>query len=36
VLVRLAAVSAKELRILLEEAWRCQAPKELLDDVKRK
>ncbi len=30
VLVRLAAVSAKDLRILLEEAWRCQAPKELL------
>jgi len=31
VLVRLAAVNAKELRILLEEAWRCQAPKELLN-----
>jgi hypothetical protein len=30
VLVRLAAVNAKDLRILLEEAWRCQAPKKLL------
>ena len=32
VLVRLADVSAKELRTLLEEGWRCQAPKELLAD----
>lgn len=30
VLVRLAEVNAKELRVLLEEAWRCQAPAELL------
>ena len=30
VLVRLAEVSAKELRVLLEEAWRCQAPTDLL------
>ena len=30
VLVRLAEVNAKELRTLLEEGWRCQAPKELL------
>jgi hypothetical protein len=30
VLVRLAEVNAKELRVLLEEAWRCQAPTELL------
>jgi hypothetical protein len=29
VLVRLAEVSVGELRPLLEEAWRCQAPKEL-------
>jgi hypothetical protein len=29
VLVRLAAVTAAELRPLLEEAWRCQAPKAL-------
>ena len=29
VLVRLAEVSVAELRPLLEEAWRCQAPKEL-------
>jgi hypothetical protein len=30
VLVRLAEVNAKELRVLLEEAWRCQAPADLL------
>jgi hypothetical protein len=30
VLVRLADVAAAELRVLLEEAWRCVAPKELL------
>lgn len=30
VLVRLAAVSRAELRALLTEAWRCQAPKELV------
>ncbi len=30
VLVRLAAIRAPELRLLLESAWRCQAPKELL------
>jgi hypothetical protein len=30
VLVRLAAVSAAELRPLLEEAWRCQAPATLV------
>jgi hypothetical protein len=33
VLVRLPAVTARELRPLLTEAWRCQAPKEL--DPKR-
>lgn len=27
VLVRLAAISARELRPLISEAWRCQAPK---------
>jgi hypothetical protein len=32
VLVRLAEVNAQELRTLLEEGWRCQAPKELLAD----
>ena len=32
VLVRLAEVNAKELRTLLEEGWRCQAPKALLMD----
>jgi hypothetical protein len=29
VLVRLAAVTAGELRQLITEAWRCQAPKDL-------
>jgi len=29
VLVRLPAVSVKELRPLIMEAWRCQAPKDL-------
>ena len=29
VLVRLDAVSASDLQILIEEAWRCQAPPEL-------
>jgi hypothetical protein len=31
VLVRLKEVSVAELRILLEEAWRCQAPKALTE-----
>jgi hypothetical protein len=31
VLVRLRAVSAAELRALLVEAWRCQAPRQLVD-----
>ena len=30
VLVRLKEVTAADLRVLLEEGWRCQAPKELL------
>jgi hypothetical protein len=30
VLVRLAAVNSKELRVLITDAWRCQAPKELV------
>ncbi|HZO41185.1 MAG TPA: hypothetical protein VFE97_18350, partial [Methylomirabilota bacterium] len=34
VLVRLDAVSAEELEVLLEEAWRCQAPKALLGGKK--
>lgn len=29
VLVRLPAITARELRPIIEEAWRCQAPKEL-------
>jgi hypothetical protein len=36
VLVRLAAVSVSDLRTLLEEAWRCQAPKELAARRKRR
>jgi hypothetical protein len=35
VLVRLAEVSARDLRVLLAEAWRCQAPKELAAAPKR-
>jgi hypothetical protein len=34
VLVRLPAVTARELRPLITEAWRCQAPKDL--DTKKK
>ena len=30
VLVRLPAVTARELKPLITEAWRCQAPKELV------
>ena len=33
VLVRLAEVRVPELRGLLEEAWRCQAPRTLLADA---
>ena len=29
VLVRLEAVKIAELRVLIEEAWRCQAPRDL-------
>ena len=34
VLVRLAAVSVADLRILIPEAWRCVAPKELTQETK--
>lgn len=34
VLVRLPAVTARELRPMITEAWRCQAPKDL--DLKEK
>ena len=33
VLVRLAAVTVKELRSLITDAWRCQAPNELAKEV---
>ena len=33
VLVRLAAVTARELRPIITEAWRCQAPKALLGNL---
>ena len=36
VLVRLAAVTARELRPLITEAWRSQAPKGLELETKRK
>jgi hypothetical protein len=32
VLVRLPAVGVRELRVLLAEAWRCQAPPSLIAD----
>ncbi len=35
VLVRLAEVSVADLRALLTEAWRCQAPAELVKTRKR-
>src|SRR5262245_37900325 len=35
VLVRLPAVTVRELRPLITEAWRCQAPKELVDRAGR-
>ena len=35
VLVRLEAVSANDLKILIEEAWRCQAPVELSSGATR-
>jgi hypothetical protein len=33
ILVRLAAVTVRELRPLITEAWRCQAPKERLAEL---
>jgi hypothetical protein len=36
VLVRLDGVSIADLRVLIEEAWRCQAPVELALRAKRK
>jgi hypothetical protein len=36
VLVRLDAVSIADLKVLIEEAWRCQAPAELAQRPKRK
>jgi hypothetical protein len=36
VLVRLAEVSVADLRQLLTDAWRCQAPAELAGTVRRK
>ena len=35
VLVRLDAVTAADLKVLLAEAWRCQAPPELTQRTKR-
>lgn len=35
VLVRLSAVTVRELRPLITEAWRCQAPRNLVPGVKR-
>jgi hypothetical protein len=33
ILVRLKEVTVADLRVLLEEAWRCRAPKELVETV---
>ena len=35
VLVRLDAVSVADLKVLIAEAWRCQAPAELAQHAKR-
>ncbi len=35
VLVRLPAVDASELEVLITDAWRCQAPKELVKRSER-
>ena|SRR5206468_1777953 len=36
VLVRLAAVTVADLKVLIAEGWRCQAPSELANTPKRK
>ena len=36
VLVRLDAVTVADLKVLIAEAWRCQAPAELAQRVKRR
>jgi hypothetical protein len=36
ILVRLEEVTAADLRVLLKEAWRCVAPKELLEPTSPK
>ena len=35
VLVRLDAVTSADLKVLIEEAWRCQAPMDLVQRTKR-
>jgi hypothetical protein len=35
VLVRLRAVSVADLEVLITEAWRCQAPKDLVGRIRR-
>jgi hypothetical protein len=36
VLVRLDAVTAADLKILIGEAWRCQAPAELMNGARKR
>jgi hypothetical protein len=36
VLVRLDAVTVKDLKVLIAEGWRCQAPAELAQHAKRR
>jgi hypothetical protein len=36
ILVRLPAVTAEELEVLIEDAWRCQAPKALVKTLENR
>jgi hypothetical protein len=36
VLVRLPAIGLEELEGLISEAWRCQAPRALVDELARR
>lgn len=36
VLVRLAAIDSDELKELITDAWRCQAPRALVDELDRR
>jgi hypothetical protein len=36
ILVRLAEVTVADLKVLIEDGWRCMAPPQLTDSMKRK